>query len=260
MGAPAQTKDVTREVALMAQARTSLPLRLGDLGPQLVAAGVIDKEKFLELYPESSSQRSFAEQILTTSIDENLVITQENSRVLLNILWAFGLANKNPVLTEGPMMDPQYGGAGKFASTGGWTLARGLAMDHYSRHTMIPLTPDQQALVERMSKNIYRPCCGNSTYFPDCNHGMAMLGLLELMASAGMQEADMYDTALAVNAYWFPDTYSAISQYLQSDKNTRGAVSAQAILGKDFSSAAGYRRVLSEVQPAGTRSGSSCGV
>ena len=59
-------------------------------------------------------------------------------------------------------------------------------MNHYSMHRFIVLTPEQQALVEKVSKGIYRPCCGNSVYFPDCNHGMAMLGLLELMASQGV--------------------------------------------------------------------------
>ena len=38
-------------------------------------------------------------------------------------------------------------------------------------------------IVEEIAGNIYRPCCGNSTAFPDCNHGMAMLGLIELMVS-----------------------------------------------------------------------------
>lgn len=31
-------------------------------------------------------------------------------------------------------------------------------------------------------------CCGNSTYFPDCNHGAAMLGFIELAVSQGLVE------------------------------------------------------------------------
>src|SRR3989344_7376730 len=105
------------------------------------------------------------------------------------------------------MTNPEYGGAGNFASTGGWTLAKGDAMDHYSAHPFIMLSREHQELVERVSKGIYRPCCNNSTHFPDCNHCMAMLGLLELMASQGVSEEDMWKAALAVNSYWFPDTY-----------------------------------------------------
>ena len=126
--------------------------------------------------------------LLYQSGNGNLKITEENSGKILNLLWAFGLGNKNEILLKGPMMDPQYGGAGRFASTGGWTIAKGSAMEHYSNHEFIKLTKEQQTLVENVSQNIYRPCCGNSTYFPDCNHGMAMLGLLELMASEGVSE------------------------------------------------------------------------
>lgn len=36
--------------------------------------------------------------------------------------------------------------------------------------------------VEEVAAAVYRPCCNNHTPFPGCNHGMAMLGLLELMA------------------------------------------------------------------------------
>src|SRR3989344_1353776 len=94
---------------------------------------------------------------------------------LLNLLWAFGLANKNPILEDASeMMNPGYGGAGNFASTGGWTVAKGNAMGHYNMYALVTLSPEQQALVDRVSRNIYRPCCGNSTHFPDCNHGMAM--------------------------------------------------------------------------------------
>ena len=123
---------------------------------------------------------------------------------MLNMFWAFGLANKNDILEKGPMMDPQYGGAENFASTGGWTLAQGKAMDHYSMHKLIVLTPEQQKRVDDVSKNIYRPCCGNSTYFPDCNHGMAMLGILELGASQGQSKQELYATAKSVNDVWFP--------------------------------------------------------
>src|SRR3989344_6501798 len=65
---------------------------------------------------------------------------------MLNMFWALGLANKNDILEHGPMIDPQYGGAGGFASTGGWTLAQGNAMDHYSMNQLITLTPEQQKM------------------------------------------------------------------------------------------------------------------
>ncbi len=162
-------------------------LKWENLGVKMVEAGVINEEKFPNFYNL-----------------KNLEINSENSKVVLNTLWAFGLSNKNPILEHGPMMDPKYGGAGNFASTGGWTLANGNAMTHYSMHRFIELSPGEQALVEKVSKNIFRPCCRNSAYFPDCNHGMAMLGLMELMTSQGASETEMMEKAREVNDYWFP--------------------------------------------------------
>ncbi|MEK7512601.1 MAG: hypothetical protein AAB601_00180 [Patescibacteria group bacterium] len=199
-------------------------------------------------------------QFLADVEDTQIRMTLENAPVFLNLFWAFGLANENPVLTEGPMVDPQYGGAGRFASTGGWTLAKGDAMTHYARHALVPLSPAQQALVERVAGGIYRPCCGNATYFPDCNHGMAMLGLLEIMAAQGFSEEEMYRTALAVNSFWFPDTYLTIAAYKASQGVPWSAVEPREVLGADFSSAAGFQRVSALVPKQELPSGGGCGV
>ena len=51
--------------------------------------------------------------------DGKLKITNENAGYLLNLFWALGLANKNPILDTGEMANPAYGGAQNFASTGG---------------------------------------------------------------------------------------------------------------------------------------------
>ena len=238
-----------------------LPVTWGSLGKQMVDAGVIDETKFVDLYSQRGGLSPDMKALLDSSGNGQLTITPQNSGVLLNMLWAFGLANKNVILENGPMQDPQYGGAGKFASTGGWTLGKGDAMSYYSKFKLVTLTADQQALVEKVAKNIYRPCCGNSTYFPDCNHGMAMLGLLELMASQGASEDQMYQTALAVNSYWFPDTYMTIAQYFQKQGIDWKTVAPKDILGQNFSSSAGYKRILSQVQPVQSNQsgGSGCG-
>lgn len=241
----------------------TLPVQWGDLGKKFLESGVIDEEKFLKLYAQQNSPALGQESTALLYGEENgaLVMTPENSRFLLNLLWAFGLANKNEILENGPMQNPRYGGnAGRFASTGGWTLARGDAMEHYSTHHFVTLTEAQQALVERVSKNIYRPCCGNSTYFPDCNHGMAMLGLLELMASQDIPEEKMYEIALQVNAYWFPDTYLTIAEYFKNRGVDWRQINPKEILGSVYSSAQGYQQILAEVDTLNPRSGGSCGV
>lgn len=236
----------------------SFSLNWKNLGVQMVEAGVIDEVKFKNLYSGRGGLSEMDKKLLIENT-ENLVITEENSGVMLNMLWALGLSNKNPILENGPMMDPRYGGAGNFASTGGWTLARGNAMDHYSMHSFIPLTAEQQSLVEKVSKNIYRPCCNNSTYFPDCNHGMAMLGLLELMASQGVKEEDMYKTALHVNTLWFPDTYVNIKTFTTSQGKDWNTIDPKEILGIEYSSGSGYQKVLAQIQPQGQQGGTSCG-
>ena len=180
-------------------------LKWKNLGWQMVEAGVIDADKFESLYSQRGGLTEADKKLLYGKDNGELVITEENSGMMLNMLWAFGLANKNPILETGPMMDPRYGGAENFASTGGWTLAKGSTMDHYSMHEFVKLNPDQQVLVEKVSKGIFRPCCKNSTYFPDCNHGMAMLGLMELMAARGASEDEMNKKALEVNSLWFPE-------------------------------------------------------
>lgn len=237
-----------------------LPVRWGGLGKKLIEAGVIDPQKFEALYAQRGGLNEEVKNLLYGENNGNLVINDQNNGLILNLLWAFGLANKNSILENEPMTDPRYGGAGVFASTGGWTLAVDNAMNHYSKHSFVVLNSEQQKLVEKVSQNIYRPCCNNSTYFPDCNHGMAMLGLLELLASQGASEEELYKVALQVNAYWFPDTYLTIAKYFKNRNISWQNVNPKEVLGFDFSSASAYRKVLSVVEPIQIQSGGSCGV
>jgi len=238
-----------------------LPVKWRDLGAQLVSVGAIDEEKFTSLYDQRGQFTEEYKKLLLGNSDDKLKITEENAGYLLNLFWALGLANNNPILTSGEMSNKKYGGVGNFASTGGWILANGSPMEHYSRHELFRLTPEQQSLVDTVSRGIYRPCCNNSTHFPDCNHGMAMLGLLELMASQGASEQDMYKAALAVNSYWFPDTYVTIAAYMKNKGVEWKDVNPQEILGVNYSSASGYQWVASQVEePQQQRGGSGCGV
>ncbi|MEK7178307.1 MAG: hypothetical protein AAB721_01470 [Patescibacteria group bacterium] len=236
-----------------------LPVTWGNLGVQMVATGVIDRTQLEAFYAQRGGFADDEKQLLEGDSGK-IMVTQENSGLILNLLWALGLGNKNKILEEGPMSDPRYGDPGRFASTGGWTIAKGGAMDHYSKHSFITLTPEQQALVEKVSKNIYRPCCNNSTYFPDCNHGMAMLGLLELLASQGVSENQMYETALQINTLWFPEQYATIARYFESKGQTLSAISPKEILGINYSSASGFSRIAALVPQVKQQGGGSCGI
>ncbi|MBI2064302.1 MAG: hypothetical protein HYT66_01160 [Candidatus Yanofskybacteria bacterium] len=258
---PAKSADLTALAGKVTPAKgVVLPVKWGDLGIRMAEAGIIDKDKFTEVYAGRGGLDSRSLALLNEKNNGDVTITPQNAQILLNLFWALGLGNKNEILDKGPMKDPKYGGADRFASTGGWTLAKGNAMEHYSVHEFISLTPEQQSLVEETSKNIYRTCCGNSTYFPDCNHGMAMLGLLELMASQGISESDMYKYALAVNSYWFPDDYLTIAAFLKERGIEWKKADAKNILGANFSSGSGFRAIKEQVKQPVNNGGGSCGV
>lgn len=238
-----------------------------DLGPKMLALGVIDLDKFKQTY-EKSGQPLTAEQleILTKNTDKKVKITRDNSYFLLNFFWAAGLGNKTKILTEGDMVKYGKDQVGNFASTGGWSLAKADPMQFYARGSLIPLTSAQETLVEKVASGIYRPCCNNSTAFPDCNHGMALLAVLELMASNGATENQMFEAAKYFNAFWFPGNYYDLALYF---KNKEGKIFAQVpgqiILGKDYSSASGWSQVKKWLADRGLiqpppKQGGGCGV
>lgn len=238
-----KNSSIALEESVAPAGGVELPATWGDLGKKMLASGVIDQAKFEAVYATRGGMSPDIKAMLTDSGNGKIRITRENSGSILNLLWALGLGNKNDILDKGEMMDPRYKGPGQFASTGGWTLAQGGPMDHYSMHRFLTLDAAAQEKVDRVTKNIYRPCCGNSTHFPDCNHGMAMLGLMELMASQGASEADMYRTALQVNAYWFPEQYLTIAKVLASQGVAWDKADPRQILGADYSSGAGFQQV-----------------
>jgi len=82
---------------------------------------------------------------------------------------------------------------------------------------LIPLTVKQQKMVEEVAAAVYRPCCNNSTLFSEGNHAMAMLGLLELMASQGVTIDHLFETAKYINAFWFPQQTLDVAIYLQTN-------------------------------------------
>ncbi len=238
----------------------------GDLGPKLLEAGAIDIEEIKSLY-ETSGQPLTDEQIkiLTQGSDEKIKITQDNSYFLLNFLWALGLANKNIILDEGPMVKYGEDRVGSFASTGGWTLGKREATELYSKHEIVKLTQEQQKTLEEFADNSYRPCCSNPTAFPDCNHGMAALALGEIMAAQGASADEIFEAYKYFNAFWFPQTYFDIAIYFEAKEGKNWSqVPGRIVAGKDFSTAQGWQRVkrwlssnnLIQEAPSG---GGSCG-
>ncbi len=231
----------------------ALSISYGDLGPRLIESGVINYEAFTAIYANSGNPLSETQiEILNQGSDEQIVINAENAHFLLNYFWAVGLANKNPILTEGPIVQNSDGQVERFASTGGWTLASKSIMEVYASMELIHLTPEQQARVEEVAAGVYRPCCNNSTLFPDCNHGMAMLGLLELMASNGANTDEMFEAAKYVNAFWFPQQNLETALYLKANQNVDFEdAEARLVTDAGFSSGSGYAATHQHLQTSG---------
>ena len=138
-----QKKEIsgqTLEEQVFPKEGVTLPIKWGDVGKKLVETGALDKEQFEAIYETRGGLAPQEQSMLSEEYKGKVVMTSENANVLLNIFWAFGLANKNEILEKGPMSDPKYGGAGNFASTGGWTIAKGNAMDHYSAYELVKLS------------------------------------------------------------------------------------------------------------------------
>jgi hypothetical protein len=217
----------------------------GDMGQKLIAAGAVDLQKFEERYVQLTDEQRA---ILQGDSLQEITFTARNIQFWTNVLWALGLTQQSKVLGEGLMK--QYESEtpiGGYASTGGWTLGSKEATELYNSARLVELTPEQDNMVYNVAEHIFRPCCGNHTAFPDCNHGMAVLGLLELMASQGAGEPEMYQAALAFNSYSFSDNYITLAAFFEGQGVAWEEVDAATALGPQFSSAQGAQLVASQV-------------
>jgi hypothetical protein len=245
----------------------TLPVSFGDLGPKLLEAGAIDRDAFVQVYKQAGKPLSSRQlKILTERSDTPIVVDRDSAYFLLNFFWALGLTNQNSILEKGAMMQYGEGEIGRFASTSGWTIGAKTATELYSSVPIITLTPEQQARLEEVASAVYRPCCNNHTAFPDCNHGMAMLGLLELMASQDASADEMFEAAKYVNAFWFPQQTLEMAMFFKAAQNQDfEEIDARELVGPGVSSGSGFQMVhkwlsekgLLQQAPGG---GSSCGV
>jgi hypothetical protein len=244
-----------------------LPAVFGDAGPQMLAAGAIDYDQFARVYDQAGQPLTAVQQaILTQGSDDYIHIDQDNAYFLLNFFWALGLVNDNPLLTSGPLVQNSDGRIERYAATGGWTIGQKPPAELYASAAILHLNHEQQERLEEVANNVYRPCCNNHTAFADCNHGMALLGLLQLMAAQDATVEEMFDAAKYINAFWFPQQTLQIATFFQLAQDLSFTdVEARLLVGSQISSAAGYRNVQQwlaandglQQEPG---AGSSCGV
>ena len=92
-----------------------------------------------------------------------------------------------------------------------------------------------------------------------------MLGFIELAVAQGMSTDEIYQKALVLNSYWFPQTYVELATYFKAKKNIAwNSVNPKEILGASYSSGQGYNAINKELQIDGilpkVKGGGSCGV
>ncbi|MFA6136333.1 MAG: hypothetical protein WC705_03195 [Candidatus Paceibacterota bacterium] len=230
-------------------------LKLDQFPKNLVENGIVDLEKYRQLAGEMPAEES---QILeSNNSKEEIIINQNNNQFFLNLFWGLGLAQENKYLVELRSYKDQNQLDG-LASTGGWNIANGSASDHFSMHNFLNLTDEQQKKVADIASTIYRPCCGNSARFADCNHGMAMLGVLSLGVSQGLSDDQLYNLALKFNSVWFPDQYSQMAQYFKVfEKKETNQVDPKIVLSAKFSSGQGFSQNIEK--PLATLNNPSAG-
>ncbi len=236
-----KSKQDELEQMLLPKTGVTLPVTLNDSAKRLAEEGVIDVDKWNRLYTKRKvAVPDWIAKSLVAESQTPIQFDSTSAPLLLNILWALGISNKTAFNEKSPLQGKTVG---RFASTGGWRLGtekNGAA--YFNKVANVSLDEDQEQLVHRMANSIFRPCCNNSTFFQDCNHGSAMLGLLELGASQGKTEDQLYDMALKANIYWFPQQYLNIAFYFEEmEGKDYKSLSASELLSRDYSSASGFK-------------------
>lgn len=231
-----------------------------DTGMKLIASGIIDENKFRELFADEPEMKQQMK-IFSETINDRMVINERNARFMVNTLWALGLVNKSKILDEGSMKKYGDGNHLNYASTGGWTLGTIPTEDLYSSTQIITLNSKQEEIVKKIAESVFRPCCNNHAEFPDCNHGMAVLGYIQLALKQGLAEDRIYQDLLRLNSYWFPQNYLEIAAYFKKQGKSWDKLNAQNILSAQYSSAQGSAQIKQSIQglPA-INSGGGCAV
>jgi len=257
--------DLYRE--MVAQVRPQRGYRskiaLGNSIVRLTRAGVIDRNKLEAIYTRAGGAPGELSVILDRASPEPIRLTAENARFYVNMLWPLGLANRMGSNERSPLNGPSRF---RYASTGGWTLGRATnGGAYFNAFPIVELSAQQDALVARIAQRSFRPCCSNSTFYQDCNHGSALLGLLALGAAQGLGEEELYREALAFNSFWFPEHYAHIALYFKEVKGVQWRdVDPRTVMGAEYSSAAGMQtNVMRELQSRNflpRQSGADCSV
>jgi hypothetical protein len=225
--------------AVLPSRGTRTTVVFGDSLLRLVRAGTIDPEKFSALYAARGGVPDWVRRLFESSSSEPILISSATAPYLLNLLWPLGLATKTRFNADSPLNGKRLA---TLASTAGWRLGRaGTGAAYFNKVTTLELSAEQEARVLAVARKTFRPCCNNSAFFQDCNHGSAMLGLLELGAAQGLSKRELYGLARTANGYWYPSQYVEMALFFATVQDTlwKDVDPARAV-GAGFASASGW--------------------
>lgn len=214
----------------------------GNVVKKMVDTGAIDPVKLENILTKRYGQQMDPEwKAVLEGKDVNLEINAKNSVFMMYALWALAKHNDNKILHDSP-----------FADSFGTDYDIGVGKQGYGDIKLLSLTPEQQEIAKKVAENAYRPCCGQSTARPDCSHGFSALGLIQLMASQGFSEKEIFDAFIKFNSFWFPANYIQTAIYFKlNQKQDWDQVDKQLVAGEQFSSVRGAQQVKAALQKAG---------
>ncbi len=204
-------------------------VKWNDIVDKMVKAGVLDPDKLASILTKRYQQPMQPEwSAVLAGEDANLTINNDNAVFMMYVLWTLAKHNQNEILTNSPF-------AKSFVK-----YDIGVGRPGYGDTPLLALTPDQQAIAQKVAANAYRPCCGNSTAAPDCSHGYSALGLIELMASQGFSESEIFAAFIQFNSFWFPETYIKNALYFKITQDQDwDNVSKELVAGPEYSTLKG---------------------
>ena len=240
----------------------TLSFKWGDSVHKLVEAGALNPSNLSILLNNSKEPLTPAEKkILNGTYNGYIQFNSTNVEFVQLVLWSLGINNNNTIVNNGPIINasipyansinnnatlkqklnqnvtPQWVASRYFASTGGYGPIGKLQLGMLN---IMSLSPSEQIIADYTAENSYRPCCNNPTAFPDCNHGAAALGLIELLASQGANQSQIFTAVKYFNQYQFPQQYSEIAAYFDLQGENYSQVNSSEVIGYSFSSYSGY--------------------
>ncbi len=247
------------------QAGYTLPFKWGDSIRKLIQAGALNVSNLTIILNNSHQPLTFSEkEILNGTYSGYIQFNSTNTEFIQLVLWGLGINDNNTIITKGAIINasvpyansinnnatlrqrlnqnvtPYWAASRYFASTGGYGPIGKLQLGMLD---IISLSSSEQVIADYTAENSYRPCCDNPTAFPDCNHGAAALGLIELLASQGANQGQIFSAVRYFNQYQFPQQYSEIAAYFDSQRQNYSQVNSSKVMSYSFSSLSGYYAV-----------------